>query len=220
MKKNQISSNEIVKVENIIDYNKKLEVRDKTFEKLMFVYSLAIRQLEHNIKVIKDEYDILYDYRLIDNIQSRIKSPESIVKKMENKKLELTYKNMMNNINDIAGIRIICPLKKDIYTIQNILEKMDDVNIIKEKDYVKNPKESGYSSYHIVAEVPIKLSQKNTYIKTEIQIRTITMDFWAGLEHKMMYKPNGEINIKNQKEWKKCAKLISKIDEKMMLINN
>ncbi len=220
MHKNEISSTEIIKVENTIDYNKKLEVKDNTFQKLMFMYSLATRQIENSMKIIKDEYDILYEYNLIHNISTRIKKSESIVRKMESKKLDVTYKNMISNINDIAGIRIICPLKKDIYTVQNIIERMEDINIIKEKDYVKKPKSSGYSSYHIIAEVPVKLSNRNTYVKVEIQIRTITMDFWADIEHDMIYKTDISNSKKNQKEWKECAKLIAKLDNKMMRINS
>ena len=218
MNKKEISSNEMVNVENIINYNKKVEIKDNTFQKLMFIYSLAIRQIENTMKIIQDEYDILYEYKLIDNIKTRIKKPDHIVRKMKDKNLDITYKDMITNINDIAGIRIICPMKKDIYEIQKIIQKMEDIHIIKQKDYVKNPKASGYSSYHIIAEVPVRLSDKNMYIKTEIQIRTKTMDFWAELEHEMIYKNDN--SSKKQKEWKECAKLIAKLDNNMMKISS
>ena len=220
MNKNEENFNQIIKVENLLEYNKNLEIHDNTFNKLMYIYSLGLRQLENSINNIKDEYDILYEYNLIESSIARIKKPESIIKKMNNRKLDLTYKNMINNINDIAGIRIICPLEKDVYSVRNILKKMDGINIIKEKDYIKNPKKSGYSSYHIIAEINLRLSEKNTYIKVEIQIRTLAMDYWASMEHKMVYKKNGQIDKKQQSKWKECAKLISKLDNAMMKINN
>ena len=138
---------------------------------------------------------------------------------MESRNLKLTYYNMIENINDIAGIRIICPLKKDIFTIKNLIHDIEDIHILKEKDYITYPKKSGYSSYHLIIEIPVHLSQGNVYVKTEIQIRTIAMDFWANLEHKMKYKPTKSINKKQEKEWISCAKLIHKVDEKMLLLN-
>ena len=133
--------------------------------------------------------------------------------------IQLTYKDMIENINDIAGIRIVCPLKKDIFSVKDLIQKLPGINILKEKDYVTHPKKSGYSSYHLIVEVPITLSQKNIYVKVEIQIRTIAMDFWASLEHKIKYKPEEEISKKESKEWVNCAKMINKLDNKMMLLN-
>lgn len=222
MKKKKVKDapSELIEMKNFLDYDKKLEVKDKTFEKLMFIYSIAIRELETKIKIIKDEFKIFYNYDLIDHINTRIKEPESILKKMNKKNLELNYYEMIENINDIAGIRIICPLKKDIFSVINLIKKLPGINTIVEKDYVTHPKESGYSSYHLVIEVPVTLSQKTIYVKVEIQVRTIAMDFWASLEHKMKYKPEEEIDKKTSKEWINCAKAIQKLDNKMMLLNN
>ena len=139
---------------------------------------------------------------------------------MEKRNLNLNYKEMIENINDIAGIRIICPLKKDIFSIKALIEKLPNINILTEKDYVTHPKESGYSSYHIIVEVPVTLSKNIVYVKVEIQIRTIAMDFWANLEHKMKYKPEESIDKKTSKEWISCAKIIQKLDNKMMLLSN
>ena len=217
-KKEEVTN--LAKVEKYIDYNKKLEADDKTFEKLMFIYSTAIKELQTKIEIMKDEFKIFYNYDLIDHINTRIKTPESIKKKMQKRNLELNYKEMIENINDIAGVRIICPLKKDIFSIRNLIEKLPEINVITEKDYVTHPKESGYSSYHIIVEVPVTLSQNIVYVKVEIQIRTIAMDFWASLEHKMKYKPEEEIDKKSSKEWVNCAKTIQKLDNKMMLLNS
>ena len=118
---------------------------------------------------------------------------------MNNKKCD-TYKEMIDKINDVAGIRVICPIKKDIFTLRNLIVKISGVNVIKEKDYVTHPKESGYSSYHLIVEVPIRLSNSNIYVKVEVQIRTLAMDFWANLEHKMKYKAKE----KQQKAYYTC----------------
>ena len=219
MKKKQ-KVNELIKIENFLDYNEKLKVEEKTFDKLMFIYGTAIREIETKINIFKDEFKVFYDYDLIDHINTRIKKPQSIIKKMENRGLELTYKEMIENINDIAGIRIICPLKKDIFSVKELVSKMPGVHILKEKDYITNPKKSGYSSYHIIVEVPVTLSQNLIYVKVEIQIRTIAMVLWSSLEHKMKYKAEGEVDKKISKEWVNCAKVIKKLDNKMALLNN
>ena len=217
--KKKVKNNNLIKIENYIEDKQNLKIEDKTFEKLMFIYSVAIRELSTKIEILKDEFKILYDYNLIDHVDTRIKEPDSIINKMKNKNLELNYSNMVENINDIAGIRIICPLKKDIFVIKDLIKKISGINILKEKDYVTYPKKSGYSSYHLIVEVPINLSKNDVYVKVEIQIRTIAMDFWANLEHKMKYKPEEEISKKQSKEWIECAKMITKLDNKMMLLN-
>lgn len=219
MKPKKKKMNELIKVENFMDYNKNLEVDNKTFEKLMFIYSVAIKELDTKIAILKEESKLFYDYELIDHVNTRIKSPESIIKKMKKRNIELTYKDMIENINDIAGIRIVCPLKKDINSIKDFLKKLPGINILKEKDYITNPKKSGYSSYHLILEVPVMLAKQNIYVKVEVQIRTIAMDFWASLEHKMKYKSEEEISKKESKEWVNCAKIINKLDNKMMLLN-
>lgn len=219
MKDKKAEVTDLIRMENFLDYNKEVKKEDKTFEKLMFIYSIAIRELETKIGILKDEFKVFYNYDLIDHVNTRIKEPESIIQKMKNRGCKLTYKEMIENINDIAGIRIICPLKKDIFSIKDLIEKLPGVHILKEKDYVTHPKESGYSSYHIIVEVPITLSTNVIYVKVEIQIRTMAMDFWASLEHKMKYKPEDEVSKKVSKEWINCAKMINKLDNKMMLLN-
>ena len=219
-KKEKEETNDLMQIKNFLDYNKNVETKDKTFERLMFIYSVAIKELETKIEIFKEESKILYDYDLIDHVNTRIKKPESIIQKMKKRNLKLNYREMIENINDIAGVRIICPLKKDIFSIKELIEKLPGINILKEKDYVTHPKESGYSSYHLVVGVPITLSKDTIYVKVEIQIRTVAMDFWASLEHKMKYKPEEEIDKKYSKEWINCAKVIQKLDNKMMILNN
>ena len=144
-------------------------------------------------------------------------SPESITKKMKDKSLQYTYKEMIKNINDIAGIRAICPIQKDIYSIRNLITKIPGIKVLKEKDYVKNPKKSGYSSYHMIVEIPVTLSQNLMYVKVEIQIRTLAMDFWASLEHQLHYKSigNQDVAASLTDELKQCAETIAETDLKM-----
>lgn len=220
MKKHKKGDMQLVKIENFLEYKEPITVKDKTFEKLMFIYSIAIRELETKISILQDESKIFYDYDLIDHVSTRIKEPESIMKKMEKRGYAFTYQEMIENINDIAGIRIICPLKKDVFSVKDLVKKIPGVHILKEKDYVTNPKESGYSSYHMILEVPVTLSQNMIYVKVELQIRTLAMDFWANLEHKIKYKPEGNVNKKVSKELVSYAKMIHKLDNKMMLLNN
>lgn len=196
--------------------NEKLDVKEEPFEKLMFFYKSALKQLELQMNIIKDEFKLIYNYDLIDHIDTRIKEPKSIVKKMEKKKYDKTYLNLIEKINDIAGIRIVCTLKDDIFFIRDLVKQIPDIHVLKEKDYVTNPKESGYSSYHMIVEVPVKLTQKTIYVKCEIQIRTLAMDFWASFEHKVKYKTKNDVNPKMSKELVSCAKMINKFDTKMI----
>ena len=209
--------NDLMIIERCIENkNEKLDVKEEPFEKLMFFYKSALKQLELQMNIIKDEFKLIYNYDLIDHIDTRIKEPKSIVKKMEKKKYDKTYLNLIEKINDIAGIRIVCTLKDDIFFIRDLVKQIPDIHILKEKDYVTNPKESGYSSYHMIVEVPVKLTQKTIYVKCEIQIRTLAMDFWASFEHKVKYKTKNDVNPKMSNELVNCAKMINKFDTKMI----
>ena len=209
--------NDLMIIEKCIeDKNEKLDVKEEPFEKLMFFYKSALKQLELQMNIIKDEFKLIYNYDLIDHIDTRIKDPKSIIKKMEKKKYDKTYLNLIEKINDIAGIRIVCTLKDDIFFIRDLVKQIPDIHVLKEKDYVTNPKESGYSSYHMIVEVPVKLTQKTIYVKCEIQIRTLAMDFWASFEHKVKYKTKNDVNPKMSKELVSCAKMINKFDTKMI----
>mgnify|MGYP001035624225 CR=1 FL=1 len=219
MKHKKKKTSNLIKIENFIDYNQELQMQNKTFENLMFIYSLAIRELETKIGILKDEFKVLYNYDLIDHIDSRVKEPKSIENKMKKRKIQPSYKDMIENINDIAGIRIVCPLKKDVFSTKELIHNLPDVKVLKEKDYITHPKKSGYASYHMIVEVPVNLSKQTIYVKVEIQIRTVAMDFWATLEHKVKYKAEEEISKQEAKEWVNCAKIINKLDHKMMMLN-
>ena len=210
---------ELQKIENIMEIETPIDPKSKEFEKVMFIYQVALKEINTKLEILKDEFKLFYEYDLIDHINTRIKSPESITQKMKDKNLKYTYKEMIKNINDIAGIRAICPIQKDIYSIRNLITKIPGIKVLKEKDYVRNPKKSGYSSYHMILEVPITLSQNLIYVKVEVQIRTLAMDFWASIEHKMKYKPDKEVTKSTSKELVQCAKIVNKLDNKMMLLN-
>ena len=213
--------NDLMIIENFLENKEEpLDVKDEPFEKLMFFYKSALKELETQINITKDEFKIMYNYDLIDRIDTRIKEPKSIIKKMEKKKCKKTYLNLIDKINDVAGIRIVCTLKDDIFFIRDLIREMSDIHVIKEKDYVTNPKKSGYTSYHMIVEVPVRLTQRTIYVKCEIQIRTLAMDFWASFEHKVKYKTEQEVSKKASKELVTCAKMINKFDTKMVSIKN
>lgn len=195
--------------ENEIYQKNKIKVKSNIYMKLMSIYSQAIEEVKREID------DINKEYNLVDHIKTRIKSPKSIVKKMKDKNYELTYQNMIDNINDIAGVRIMAKTIDDVYKIKNILEKNSNITIIKEKDYIKKPKKSGYTSLHIIAEVPTKIDENIVFVKVEIQIRTIAMDLWANLEHEIKYKPEGKISKLSSIKLIKYAKLLNKIEKEM-----
>ncbi len=215
MKKTKQEKNSLIKIVDFIDFNQEIIEDDKTFEKIMFIYSIAIKELKTKIEILQEESKIFNKYDLIDHINTRVKTPKSIIQKMKKKECTLTYQEMINNINDIAGVRIICPIKKDIYDIKKLVEQIPGIKVLKEKDYVTHPKKSGYSSYHLIVEVPITLLENIIYVKVEIQIRTMAMDFWASLEHKAKYKSEIDIDQKTSKEWEKYAKIISKLDNQL-----
>lgn len=185
----------------------------------MFLYESALKILKTKIEILNEQYEIFYEYKPIEYISTRIKSPDSIKEKLKRKKLELTYKNLFEEINDIAGIRVVSNFKSDVYKIVEEIENFDEIRILNKKDFMKKPKVSGYMSYHIIVEVPVNFMRETMYVKVEIQVRTIGMDFWANLEHKLKYK-NGNINKNQSKELIKYAKIINNIDDNMLLIAN
>lgn len=185
------------------------------YKRLTLMYTAALKQLETKINIINDEFKTLHKYNPIEHVSSRIKSKQSINNKLKKKGLEPTYENLVKTINDVAGIRIICSFIPDIYKLVEMLENMQDITIIKKKDYVTNPKDNGYSSYHLIVSVPVSLSIGTIGVKVEIQIRTMAMDFWASLEHKIKYKYDKEIPKAVKKELKECAKMTQKLDRRM-----
>lgn len=211
---------QMLRLDNLLVNSDIINSTDDTYSKLMFVYSAAIKILETKLDILQDEFKFFYGCSVIDHTKTRIKKPESIIKKLEGKKQELTYQSLVENVNDVAGIRIVCPMRDDIYTVAGILKSIPDVNVLLEKDYVAKPKKSGYASYHMVVEVPVQVLRQTIPVKVEVQIRTLAMDFWASLEHDIKYKNNNQISKKVSNELVKCAKIINNMDSKMVSIKN
>ena len=185
----------------------------------MFLYSSALKSINTKIEILNNEFIQLYNYNPIEHVTSRLKTPQSIVKKLKSKGKEVDIDNMVEYVNDIAGIRIICSFMSDIYPIADIIAKQADITVLYVKDYIKNPKENGYKSYHMVVTIPVYLSDGKIETKVEIQIRTIAMDFWASLEHKIAYKFEGHAPDYIEAELKACADMVHMLDAKMYSLN-
>ena len=186
---------------------------------MRLVYSAALKEVTTKLEILNSEFQMAHRYNPIEHISARIKSPESIAKKLRHQGRAITVENIVRYINDVAGIRIICSFTSDIYRISELIRKQSDVKVLKIKDYIENPKSNGYTSYHMIVTVPIFLSDMTIDTKVEIQIRTIAMDFWASLEHKMYYKFEGNAPENIRRELKECADLVGFLDRKMMAIN-
>ena len=190
-----------------------------SWREVILIYTSALKEIGTKLEILNDEFQHVHKYNPIEHIKSRIKTSESIVKKLKKHGYESTIDNMINYINDIAGIRIICSFTTDIYRIAEMLERQSDIKIISIKDYIKRPKSSGYKSYHMIVSIPIYLSEKRVDAKVEIQIRTVAMDFWASLEHKINYKFDVNVPEYIKEELYACAKMVSELDAKMLSLN-
>ena len=189
------------------------------WQSLMFLYNAAIKEVRTKLDIMNDEFQYIHQYNPIEYIKSRIKTPNSIAKKLSRHGLENTMENMVEHINDIAGVRIVCSFTSDIYRLAERIGKQKEFTILYIKDYMKHPKESGYRSYHMIIEIPVFFSDSKKPIRVEVQIRTIAMDFWASLEHKMYYKYEGNAPDYFERELQECASIISRLDTKMMSLN-
>lgn len=185
----------------------------------MLLYHSALKEIGTKLEILNDEFQHIHQYNPIEHIKSRIKSPERIVRKLKNKGLESTIENMKEYVNDIAGIRVICSFTSDIYRIAEMLSNQSDLKVLSVKDYIMSPKESGYKSYHMIVSVPIYLSDSVVDTKVEIQIRTVAMDFWASLEHKMNYKFDQNAPEEIKRQLYECAQMVSALDDRMLSIN-
>jgi len=206
---------ELITKNDFMSELKDIDIKADHFQELMDLYTKALEKTVAYMEDIKSDIQKFYDYEIIDHISSRIKKPESIIKKMEKKGFELNYKELIENINDVAGVRVICPLKRDIYKLKEILENMDEITILEERDYISKPKKSGYTSFHLIIAVPVEYKESTMYIKVEIQIRTMAMDFWATLEHRMKYKTSSKYTDECSKEFIKFAKTLTSFDNKI-----
>jgi putative GTP pyrophosphokinase len=202
------------------DHPEILIERAQPFNELMMNYQCALRELETKLQILNDEFLVMRNRNPIESIRTRVKNPLSIVKKLKERELSITLENMENHIFDIAGARVICSFPEDIYAIASSIGQQDDIRIKTVKDYIKNPKPNGYRSLHMIVEIPIFLSNRKKWMAVEIQFRTIAMDFWASLEHKLKYKKNIKNDDKIAKELLECANTISAMDMKMQEIRN
>lgn len=184
---------------------------------LMSYYRCAIMEIETKFKVLNEFFSLEQERNHIETIKSRLKSPESVVEKMARKGLPMTVEAIEQNLFDIAGVRVICPFVQDIYILTNCLLEQDDITLIRKKDYIKNPKRNGYRSMHLIVEIPIFLKNEKRYMKVEVQLRTIAMDFWASLEHRLRYKKNLDAEVAGMlsEELKLCAETSANLDLRM-----
>ena len=191
----------------------------ESYEEVMLIYDAALKQMETKMQILNEEFQHVHKYNPIEHIKARIKSTQSIVKKLKAHGYEDTLANMVKHVDDIAGIRIICSFTSDIYRIADMISNQSDIKVLAIKDYIAKPKESGYESYHMVVMVPVYLSDRIVDAKVEVQIRTIAMDFWATLEHKIQYKFTGEVPEDISEELLQCAKMVSALDAQMLKLN-
>ena len=197
-----------------ITQNSRMEVT-----KFMLAYKFALDEVGTKISILQEEFRLIHDYNPIEHVSKRIKSPASILKKIEKKNVPLRIGEVEASIRDIAGIRITCSFEEDIYRVSEMLQAQRDLEVVEIKDYIKQPKGNGYRSLHLIVKIPIFLSDREKFVPVEIQIRTIAMDFWASLEHKIYYKYNKDIPQHIKNGLKEAAEQVNALDEKMDKLN-
>ena len=202
-------------MENVIE---KLGEAD-SWDTIMLLYKASLNAIDTKLQILNDEFQSVHHYNPIEHIKSRLKEPKGIVDKLKRRGYDTTLENMVRYVNDIAGVRVICSFASDIYQIANMLASQADIKVLSVKDYIKNPKESGYKSYHMIVSIPIYLSEGPVNTKVEIQIRTVAMDFWASLEHKINYKFFDNVPEHIKRDLRSCAEMVSDLDAKMMDLN-
>lgn len=195
--------------------------RNKTMEatKFMLAYKFALDEVGTKISILQEEFRLIHEYNPIEHVSKRIKSPASILKKIEKKKVPLRIEDIEASIRDIAGVRITCSFEEDIYRVSEMLQAQRDLEVVEIKDYIKQPKGNGYRSLHLIVKIPIFLSDREKFVPVEIQIRTIAMDFWASLEHKIYYKYNKDIPEHIRNGLREAAEQVNMLDEKMAKLN-
>ena len=211
-------------VKTLVNSNalEKIEDNMMPLKRLMAYYRCAIMEVETKFNVLNEEFSLEYDRNPIETIKTRLKSTESIIKKLVRRNFPLTVDSIEANLNDIAGVRVVCSFLEDIYLLADCLLQQDDVKLIQVKDYIKNPKPNGYRSLHLIIEIPIFLKDEKKDMRVEVQLRTIAMDFWASLDHKLSYKkdiPEEEAKLLRQ-ELLECAQISADLDVRMGEIKN
>lgn len=192
----------------------------KDLETILFLYGSALKKMNTKIEILEEEFRKIHQYDPIEHVASRIKTEKSIARKLRREGREVTIENALRFLNDIAGVRIVCSFTSDIYKIADMLSEQDDVKVLLIKDYIANPKSNGYKSYHMIVSIPVFIAKGPVDVKVEIQIRTIAMDFWASLEHKIYYKFEGAAPEYIKDELSECAKMIHALDERMLALND
>ena len=186
----------------------------------MLPFVSALKVVNMYIATIEEELFTYKRQNPIEHVKSRLKRPSSIARKLEKKGIEPTLENAVKYVDDIAGVRIVCQFQDDIYKIAEVIQNFDNVRVVRIKDYIKHPKENGYRSYHMHVEIPVRMLYNEQMVKGEFQLRTVAMDFWASLEHKIRYKNESEIPENISRELKLCATLVEKMDAEMQTLNN
>ena len=194
-------------------------INEREVSELMLKYNFALQLLETQFNILIKEYEFKNKNNPVEHMKSRLKTEKSIIDKLNKKGYEVTTKNMISHVHDIIGIRIVCSFLEDVYDIVDIIKSSKQFKIKEEKDYIKNPKSTGYMSYHLIVLVPIYLNETVEHVEAEIQIRTSAMDFWASIDHKVQYKFPSEIPEEVKKEMYNCSLDIRKLDEKMQQLN-
>ena len=203
---------------SIQQYIQKHSEKD-AFATVMFVYQSALIQMRSRIDVLNNELSQVYSYNPIEYVKTRLKTPESIMQKLRKQGHSFNVNDLIEYIHDIAGIRITCSFFSEVYFLSDMIAKQDNLEVLSIKDYIKNPKESGYMSYHMLLSIPVALADAVVPAKVELQIRTMAMDFWASLEHKIYYKYEGNAPDYFERELQECASIISRLDTKMRSLN-
>lgn len=188
---------------------------DRQYQQLMFIYEAAVRQLEARLDILTQEFQFSNDRNPIENVKSRIKSKQSLMQKLEKRGLPITFSAITDNILDIGGIRIICTFISDVYQVAKMILRQRDVELLIIKDYIRDPKENGYRSLHLIVQVEVPFAEQTRSVPVEIQIRTIAMNFWASTEHQLRYKKDRDMTPEIQRQLKECADLMAEADRKM-----
>ena len=219
-KKTQSVNRELEPVTTLLPMASQEKIMEQLYQfiELEHLYESAIREVKTKLEILDSEFKTKYDYNPIHHIEDRLKSPQSMMEKLQRKGMSFSTENVRATLHDIAGVRVICNYIEDIYSVAEFLTKQDDVTLIKTKDYIKEPKPNGYRSLHLVIETPVFLSDRKEMVHVEVQIRTIAMDFWASLEHQLKYKTDSEVSAELAQQLKDCAETIAATDLKMQSI--
>ena len=205
----------IVSVPDVVQVPDILVSQARQFQQVMMMYTCAIREVKTKLEVLNDELSVRNQRNPIEMIKSRVKKPMSIVEKLQRRGLPISLESMVDHLDDVAGIRVICSFVDDIYEVADMLVRQDDITVVAIKDYIKNPKPNGYRSYHMIVEIPVFFSDCKKPMRVKVQIRTIAMDFWASLDHQLKYKKEVVNEKEISEELRQCAEVIAQTDQKM-----